>query len=264
MSIAGTRIGQFTAVDGTQEAARLIAFLEWIEYLPQSMALRQRSYDLMNIQAQNSVADIGCGTGCAVAELSSRSAVSTGIDISEKMISIAHQRFPSHHFQIAPAEHLPFANNSLDAYRAERLYQHLLNPAIALSEAQRVLRPGGRIVLIDLDYDMWVVDSDDEAQTRIMMRALADSIASHWIGRRYRNLLLDGGFSEVNIEVQTLIYTDYAQVAPILPSIANAGVATGAVTAAQVQVWLAEQVQRGQANRFFLALPLFVASARRV
>jgi hypothetical protein len=67
----------------------------------------------------------------------------------------------------------------------------------------------------------------------------------------------------VAVEVRTLIYTDHAQVAAVLPSIVSAGVTAGVVTREQADAWLAEQQRRGQAGRFFLAMPLFVASGRQ-
>lgn len=259
----GPQIGRFSDVDATKETEQFVAFLEWIERLPPAVELRERSYQLLDARPGETAIDVGCGTGRVVAELMERGIKAIGVDISEQMISVARHRFPDGNFRIAAAESLPFEDGTLDRYRAERLYQHLEDPAPALVEARRVLVPGGRLVLVDQDYDMWAIDSDDEATTRALMRAQSDAIASRWIGRRYRSLLLDAGFVDVLVEVKTLIYTDYAQVARVLPSIANVGVATGVVTRDQADTWLAEQERRGQEGRVFVAMPLFLASGRR-
>ena len=110
---------------------------------------------------------------------------------------------------------------------------------------------------------MWAIDADDEVITRALMRAQSDTITNRWIGRRYHNLLLNAGFVDVAIEVKTGIYTDYAQVGPVLGSIANAGVVAGVVTRDQADAWLAEQARRGEFGQFFVAMPLFLASGRR-
>jgi ubiquinone/menaquinone biosynthesis C-methylase UbiE len=258
-----TQMGQFNNVDATGEAERFIAFLEWIESLPQSTALRELSYSLLNIHQKDAVIDVGCGTGKAVSELSARGIEAIGLDISEQMISVSKRRFPECDFRIAKAELLPFGDNTMNGYRAERLYQHLADPFQALSEAHRILAPGGRIVLLDQDYDMWAIDADDMTITRSIMRAHADSITNRWIGRRYNNLLLDCGFTDVSIHVQTLIYTDYSQVAPILPSIVNAAVEIRRITEGQAEIWLKEQEKRGKNGRFFIVMPVFVASGIR-
>jgi ubiquinone/menaquinone biosynthesis C-methylase UbiE len=260
---AATEIGRFGDVDATGEAERFIAFLEHIESLPLSVETRERSYALLQPQRDDAVVDVGCGTGKAVAELTARGATASGIDVSERMIALARRRFPAGDFRVAAAEDLPFAGGTLQGYRAERVYQHLHDPAVALAEARRVLAAGGRIVLIDQDYDMWAVDSADPATTRALARAFADSITHPWIGRQYRGLLLDAGFTDVAIEIKPLTFTSYADAAPGLMGAAEAAVASNAVTREQADAWLAEQRQRDEQGRFFMAMALFLASARK-
>lgn len=233
------------------------------EHLPQTRRVRERSYDLLALHQGATVIDVGCGTGRVVAELTERGITAIGLDSSEQMIGVARQRFPYHDFRLAAAESLPFEACSLHGYRAERVYQHLKDPGLALIEARRVLASGGRIVLVDQDAEMWAIDSDDEETTRALARAFSDSITNPWIGRCYHGLLLDAGFVEVAVEVRTLLYTDWAQASLVLSSVVNAGVAAGVVARDQAHAWLAEQERRGQAERFFLAMPLFLASAHQ-
>jgi len=254
--------GSFSDVDATKRAEQFIAFLDRIEALPQSVSLRERSYQLLHGQPGERVVDVGCGTGRAVVELKARGMQAIGVDISQQMIETAHQRFPGEDFRIADATSLPFGEGTLNLYRAERVYQHLAHPAEALLEARRVLAPGGRIVLLDPDADMWAIDADDQELTQELMKAFSHVVASRWIGRRYRSLLLDAGFVEVTIEVKTGIFTDYLH-APILPGMANAGVAAGILSQHEADAWLAEQKRRTQEGRFFVAMPIFLASAHR-
>ncbi len=259
----GPLIGRVSEVDATKQAEQFVAFLEWIERLPQTRGVRERSYDLLALHQGATAIDVGCSTGRVVAELTERGITAIGLDSSEQMIGVARQRFPYHDFRLAAAESLPFEACSLHGYRAERVYQHLKDPGLALIEARRVLASGGRIVLVDQDAEMWAIDSDDEETTRALARSFSDSITNPWIGRRYHGLLLDAGFVEVAVEVRTLLYTDWAQASLVLSSVVNAGVAAGVVARDQAHAWLAEQERRGQAERFFLAMPLFLASGRQ-
>lgn len=262
-STADLEIRNFNAVDATNQAEQFIAFVDGIERLSHAVEVRERSYQLLDGQPGDTVVDVGCGTGRAVAELRTRGLNAVGVDISQQMITVAQRRFPEGDFRVATAASLPFADSSLNLYRSERLYQYLANPEETLLEARRVLVPGGRIVLMDPDGDMWAIDADDQRKTRALILALSDSVANRWIGRRYHNLLLDAGFVDVAIEVRTGIYTDYTQMAPMLPGMMNVGVAAGVLTQDELDDWLAEQQRRGQEGRFFMAMPVFIASARR-
>jgi ubiquinone/menaquinone biosynthesis C-methylase UbiE len=259
----GVRFGGFSDVDATGEADRLAAVLEHLESLPQAASLRERSYELLRSSAGARVVDVGCGLGKAVAELTARGIEAVGVDSSEQMITRARRRFPNSDFRVAPAESLPFNDRTVHGYRAERLYGHLQDPGPALAEARRVLQAGGRFVLLDVENDPWAIDSDEPALTRVLLHAFADAVANPWIGRRSRGLLLDAGFGDVTVEVQTVIVTRYADCGPALLGAANAGVGAGVVSREQAEAWLAELRGRDERGRFFVAVPCFLASARR-
>jgi ubiquinone/menaquinone biosynthesis C-methylase UbiE len=73
-----------------------------------------------------------------------------GVDANAEMVAVAEQRRPrSVEVVCASATALPFADRVFDAYRAERVYQHLDEPKLALAEARRVLRSEGAIPRYD-------------------------------------------------------------------------------------------------------------------
>jgi ubiquinone/menaquinone biosynthesis C-methylase UbiE len=252
---------QFSGVDGSGDAGRLIAFLENIERLPSAVAMRQRTYDLLHLRVGDRVVDVGCGPGKAVAELLERGIQATGVDNSQAMIRRAQQRFPSADFRLGPAEGLPFRDGYLHGYRAERVYSHLADPRPALAEARRALAPGGRFVLIDVENDLWIIDSDDQLLVRRLVRALADTVANPWIGRSGRALLTDAGFEDVTVELQPHIATTVR--ATLLEHATAAGLAAGVVTRHEADAWMSEQQRRSEQGRFFAANPFYVVSARQ-
>ncbi|MGW4053432.1 methyltransferase domain-containing protein [Streptomyces sp. NPDC004779] len=241
-------------------ADELVARLDAADRLPGAEALRVLSYDLLGAGPGTSVVDVGCGAGRAVAELAERGVRVVGVDPSERMVAIARGRWPGADFRMAGAYGLPLPDASVDGYRADKVFQELVEPERALAEARRVLVPGGRIVLAGQDWDTLVIDSDDPALTRAIVRARADLTADPRAARRYRNLLLDGRFCDVTVEVHTGVFTGSAMLL-LLTGLAEAACRTGAVTRERTDGWIAEQRARAEADRFFLALPMFVAAA---
>ncbi|MFC4908721.1 methyltransferase domain-containing protein [Actinomadura gamaensis] len=246
----------------SDETDALIRLLDIGDNLPGASELRARSYQLLGIEPDAAVVDVGCGSGRAVAEMAERGARAVGVDSDQRMITVAGQRWPAGGFRLADAYKLPFADGALQGYRAEKVFHVLDDPGRAVREARRVLAPGGRIVLIGQDWDTFIIDSDDPALTRTIVHARADLVRSPRVVRRSRNLLLDAGFGDVTVEVHTAISND-ATMIPVLADLAKGARSAGAISDAQYEAWLSDQRERGQRGRLFLALPFFVTAATR-
>ncbi|KAB2388022.1 class I SAM-dependent methyltransferase [Actinomadura montaniterrae] len=80
--------------------------------------LRARSYELLDVAPGVAVVDVGCGPGRAVAEMTERGARAVGVDIDERMVAAAGERWPAAGFRVANAYELPFADGELRGYRA--------------------------------------------------------------------------------------------------------------------------------------------------
>ncbi|GIH49930.1 methyltransferase [Microbispora rosea subsp. rosea] len=240
----------------------LIRLLDAADASPGAAALRARTYELLHIAPGIPAVDVGCGTGRAVAEMSERGTEAIGIDASVQMIDEGRRRRPDLDLRVGDAYELSLPDGSVAAYRADKVYHELDDPAKALGEAFRVLTPGGRIALIGQDWESFIIDSDTPTITRTIVQARADTVPNPRAARRYRNLLLDAGFEDVSVEVRTGIFTD-ATMLPMLSGIAEGAFAAGALDREQADRWIAEQAARAKAGRLFLAIPLFLASARR-
>lgn len=97
--------------------------------------------------------DIGCGTGFLSLELASRGHRVTGIDFAPAMIAEARKKAVERQFSIrfadADAEQLPFAAGTFDMAVSRHLLWTLPHPDAAINEWVRVLRPGGRLIVIE-------------------------------------------------------------------------------------------------------------------
>ncbi|MCR6486744.1 methyltransferase domain-containing protein [Amycolatopsis sp. OK19-0408] len=241
---------------GTPLAARLAR----ADALPGATELREATYELLRCGPGDRALDVGCGGGRAVAELCARGVRAVGADRDPSMLAIARELAPAPEFVEADVLRLPFPDGEFRGYRADKVLHELADPAAAVAEARRVLAPGGRVVLCGQDWDTLVLDSDRPALTRAIVHARADAIAGPRVARQYRTLLVDAGFAEIAVEVRTLVDTD-GSLLPLLDGLAAAARTAGVATGGQVDGWLAEQSARAAAGRFFLAVPIFVASA---
>jgi ubiquinone/menaquinone biosynthesis C-methylase UbiE len=240
----------------------LIRVLDAADAMPGAARLRARSYELLQLTPGATVVDVGCGTGRAVAELAEQGASAIGVDPDPAMLAAAHARFPDIDVRAADAADLPLADGQARGYRADKVYHVLPDPHAALTEARRVLAPGGRIVLLGQDWDTLVIDSDQPELTRRIVHARADTLPHPRIARAYRNLLLDAGFHDVDMEAHTAVFTDTTML-PILTGHATAAREAGAISDDQAENWVSEQARRGRDGRLLVAIPMFLASATR-
>ena len=101
--------------------------------------------------------DAGCGTGFLSFELAARGHRVTGVDFAPAMIAEARrkaaERGLSVRFEEGDAEQLPFPPASLDLVISRHVLWTLPHPATAIDERKRVLRPGGRLVIVDSQFD---------------------------------------------------------------------------------------------------------------
>jgi SAM-dependent methyltransferase len=99
------------------------------------------------------IGDLGCGTGALLPVLSPYVATVIGVDASEEMLAAARHRsqaLPNVELRRGPLEALPLADASLDAAVMMLVLHHLPAPVPALREARRVLKPGGKLLLVDM------------------------------------------------------------------------------------------------------------------
>jgi SAM-dependent methyltransferase len=223
----------------------LLETLDAFDLLPEAVALRELSYQGLG----DTVVDVGCGAGRAAGELAALGVTAIGVDLDPEMIAVARSRWSAARFEVGDATALPLDDGSVTGYRADKVLHILEDPALAVAEARRVLAPGGRATLLSHDWDAIIVDSDDGPRTRNVVHARADALPSPRAARGYRNLLLDGGFTDVTLEVRTIVFTGHTGL-PMLSRMND-------------DDWYADQVARAERDRLLVAVPVFVASGLR-
>lgn len=106
----------------------------------------QTTLKAANIKKGSKLVDLCCGPGLLTAAAQEIGAEATGIDFSEKMVTLAQQHFPNASFSVDDVEKLQIEDDTFDAAIMNFGMLHLANPTAAMAEAKRILKNGGSFV----------------------------------------------------------------------------------------------------------------------
>lgn len=126
--------------------------------------------------AGGEVLDVACGTGDMVVELLKQGCTVTGVDLSKEMLTIAEEKAHGCKYMMADAEHLPFDDATFDAVTCAFGVRNFVHLEQGLAEMLRVLRPGGRMVIMELA-------TPDNALVRSLYDIYANRLIP-WLGKR--------------------------------------------------------------------------------
>lgn len=121
---------------------------DWAELQEVSFRpLYSAAFDRVALGAGAQYLDIGCGAGLALQMAAARGAEVAGVDAADGLLSIARERTSRADLHLGDLEELPFADASFDLVTGFNSFQYAGNPLYALSEAARVVRPNGQILI---------------------------------------------------------------------------------------------------------------------
>jgi SAM-dependent methyltransferase len=240
---------------------------------PELLLQRRTSLEMLELRSGERVVDVGSGPGFLAAEMAAAvgsSGLIAAVDPSEAMRTLAAGRdLPAGAAQIehleGDATTLPVPDNSVDAVTSTQVYEYVENVAAALAEARRVLRPGGRILVLDTDWDSLVWHSSDAGRMRRVLAAWDAHLVDPHLPRRLPRLLRDAGFDSLEAQVLPLLTvgTDERSFAYGVIGLVEAFVRNRSeVTPEELDAWAADLRGLGADGFFSLNRYLFLATVR--
>ena len=195
-----------------------------------------------------------------------------GVDYDEEMIAEADRSAADagakrcvKHVQ-ADATALPFESNEFDSCRSERLLQHLLDPAQALSEMIRVTKPGGWIVVLDTDWGSASIDSPHVDIERRLVRVHVERCHNNgYSGRQIYRLCRQAGLGDISVEAFTLPILSYSLACQIgqLENAEREALSAGVVSENELDIWRAALEQADKEGVFFASASITMVGGRK-
>jgi arsenite methyltransferase len=218
------------------------------------------------------ILDVGCGPGFYCAELLAEVGESgsvTGVDSSPAMLALAARRCASHdNVELLEGEavDLPVRDESFDAALSVQVIEYVPDVEKALAELRRVLRPGGRVLIWDIDWDTLSVHSGDPGLSERVLRAWDEHLAHRTLPRTLAGRLRAAGFEEVDMTAHAFAALGHAPdswAAALVPFLGSFVAGRGGVSEEEADAWVAEQRRLEEQGDFYFGCIQFCFIARK-
>ena len=237
------------------------------------VAQRIEFLEAINLGKGERVLDVGTGPGFlaqAIAETVGTSGSVCGVDISESLLDVARsQNKDTKHieFVYGDASHLPYPDEDFDSVVCTQVLEYVPDVDASLADIYRVLRKGGKIALLDTDWDSLVWHSSDRLMMSRILTAWEAHAANPFLPRTLAGRMKRLGFQ---IELQKIIPIYNPDFKPdsysnlIIDLMIPFVLEHGNVTKQEAESWAVELRERGQKGNYFFSLNRYLFLARKI
>ncbi|HEX5227493.1 MAG TPA: methyltransferase domain-containing protein [Bryobacteraceae bacterium] len=244
--------------------------LEAVYLTPDVVAQRRQVLEALHLAPGERVIDIGSGPGLLASEMAAvvgETGRVCGVDPSAAMVAIASRRCaaqPWVEFRAGSALELPYPDAGFDLAVSTQVLEFVADIPGALAEIRRILRPGGRVAILDTDYGSLVIQTDDPARMARVLDAWDEHFVHPHLPRMLGSELRRAGFAlrqAASIPMFNAEYRDDTYAKGMLKMIAAFAPGRRGVSQAEADAWVAEFAELDAEGRFFFSINryLFIA-----
>ncbi len=238
--------------------------------LPEMVAQRQRVRATLALHPGERALEVGCGNGLLTLEMAQDVTYDghiTGVDISPSMVAMAEglcAPFPNVSIATADATRLPFEDGHFDVAAVVQCLCLVSDIEAAIAELFRVLRPGGRAVILDTDWDTLAWNSADPALMARMMGLYKSVYRNAGLPRTLSKLLRSAGFDLLSRDHFAILNWRFDPDSFSGHQIEFfRAIGEHAVSAAELDAWVESIHATAEADTYFFSLNRYVFKAAK-
>lgn len=234
---------------------------------PDVVKQRKIVLSALNLQPHERVLDIGSGPGLLVEDIAAvvgPNGSICGVDVSGAMVALSQKRcshLPHVEIQEGDATSLPYNNEEFDAAVSTQVYEYIEDVQACLQELYRVLKPGGRALVLCTDWDTLIWNTNDQQRMRRILKTFEAHCADPRLPRTIAPKLREAGFNLTQYDVYTMLnpkYDENTYSHGVIDFIASYVSGKDGITAEETAAWANELREKGQAGTYFCSISRYI------
>lgn len=258
-------------IETPEAAAEAIHKLDRLGRTGPETAARKRYLDILAPRPGERILDVGGGTGLATIEIARRIAPSgrvVALDPSPPLLAVAKAGAVAAGLgdavecEVGDARAMPFADRTFDRAFCHWVLLHVSPPEAIVREMRRVVRRGGRVVCVEMDWEAPILHPGAPEVTRRIFDFCNARHLEQYMGRRLPAIVRACGLTDVTVEPMVLLdeAADGRQWLDFLKSRVERALAGNVVGAAEGAAWTREIEAAAAERRYLFAVAQFVVS----